>query len=166
MKIDILILESVLMGVFATLIMDFFASVLAKRKIIHPFITPDAIGRWFLYMLKGKFTHDDISKTPPLKNEKLWCLISHYLIGVGLAGVYLLIESAVSTIRNQYWIPLAYGMVTVFLPWFWLLPSTGYGFIASKASNRLAVLRTNLLNHTNFGLGLMIWIILFHRYFL
>jgi len=57
MRIDILILESVIMGVFATLIMDFLASILAKRRIIHPFITPDAIGRWFLYMFKGKFIH-------------------------------------------------------------------------------------------------------------
>jgi hypothetical protein len=166
MRIDILILESVIMGVFATLIMDFLASILAKRRIIHPFITPDAIGRWFLYMFKGKFIHDDINKTPPLKNEKLWCFVSHYLIGVGLAGVYFLFESVEPTIRNQYWIPLVYGIVTVFLPWFWLLPSTGHGFIASKASNRFAVIRTNLLNHTNFGLGLMIWIMLFHGFFL
>lgn len=154
------------MGVFATLIMDFSASILAKKEIIHPFITKEAIGRWFLYMFKGKFIHDDINKTPPLKNEKRWCFISHYLIGVGLAGGYLLIESAEPSIRNQYWIPLAYGMVTVLLPWFWLLPSTGYGFIASKAPNRSAVIRTNIHNHANFGLGLMIWIMLFHRYFL
>ena len=63
------------------------------------------------------------------------------------------------------WIPLVYGIVTVFLPWFWIHPSTGHGFIASRASNRFAVIRTNLLNHTNFGLGLMIWTMLFHRYF-
>jgi len=154
------------MGIVATLIMDFLAGVLAKRKIIHPFITPEAVGRWFLYIFKGKFVHEDINKSPPLKNEKLWCLISHYLIGVGLSGVYLLFEVVEPTIQNQYWIPLVYGIVTVFLPWFWLLPSTGYGFIASKASNRFAVIRTNLINHTNFGLGLMIWTMLFHRYFL
>jgi hypothetical protein len=165
MRIDRFILESILMGIFATLIMDFLAGVLAKRKIIHPFITPDAIGRWFLYMFRGKFVHEDINKTPPLKNEKFWCLISHYLIGVGLAGAYLLIESLEPIIRNQYWIPLVFGIVTVFLPWFWLLPSTGYGFIASKTPNRTVIIRTNLLNHTNFGFGLMIWAMLFHRYF-
>ncbi len=160
-----LILESILMGLFATLIMDVLAGFLAKRKIIHPFITPEAIGRWFLYMFRGKFIHDDINKTPPLKNEKFWCLISHYLIGFGLAGFLLLVESILPTIRHQYWIPLAFGIVTVLLPWFWLLPSTGYGFIGSKASNRMAVLRTNLLNHTNFGLGLMLWAMFFHRFF-
>jgi len=161
----LIILESILMGVFATLVMDFLAGILAKRKIVHPFITQEAIGRWFLYMFKGKFVHEDINQTPPLINEKIWCLISHYLIGVVLAGVYLLFEFIKPTIHNQYWIPLVYGTITVFLPWFWLLPSTGYGFIASKASNRFAVIRTNLLNHTNFGLGLMIWTMFFHRYF-
>jgi hypothetical protein len=160
-----IIIESILMGVFATLIMDFLAGVLAKRKIIQPFITPEAIGRWFLYMFKGKFIHEDINKTPPLKNEKLWCSISHYLIGVGLAGVYLLIESIEPAIQNHIWVPLTYGIVTVFLPWFWLLPSTGYGFIASKTSNRSVVIRTNLINHANFGLGLLIWTILIHHLF-
>jgi len=160
-----IIIESILMGVFATLIMDFIAGILAKRKIIQPFITPEAIGRWFLYIFKGKLIHEDINKTPPLKNEKLWCLISHYLIGIGLAGVYLLIESIEPAIQNQIWVPLIYGTGTVFLPWFWLLPSTGYGFIASKTSNRSVVIRTNLINHTNFGLGLLIWTILIHQFF-
>ena len=156
----------ILMGIFATLIMDFLAGVLAKRKIIQPFITPEAIGRWFLYMFKGKFIHEDINKTPPLKNEKLWCSISHYLIGVGLAGVYLLIESIEPAIQNHIWVPLIYGIATVFLPWFWLLPSIGLGFIASKSLNRSLIIRTNLVNHTNFGLGLFIWVVSFHRFFL
>ena len=160
-----IIIESILMGIFATLIMDFLAGILAKRKIIKPFITPDAIGRWFLYIFNGKFIHENINNTPPLENEKLWCSISHYLIGIGLAGVYLLIESIEPAIHNQIWVPLIYGIVTVFLPWFWLLPSTGYGFMASKTSNRSAVIKTNLINHTNFGLGLLVWTISFHRFF-
>ena len=153
------------MGVFATLIMDFLASILAKRKIIHPFITPDAIGRWFLYMFKGKFIHNDINKTPPLKNEKLWCLISHYLIGIVLAGIYLFFESELPIIRDQTWLSILFGIVTVALPWFWLLPSTGFGFMASKSSIRSLIIRTNLINHTNFGLGLFIWIISLHGLF-
>jgi hypothetical protein len=144
----------------------FLASILAKRKIIHPFITPDAIGRWFLHIFRGKFIHEDINKTPSLKNEKLWCLISHYMIGIVLAGLYLFLELNAPIIRNNTWISLVYGIVTVFLPWFWLLPSTGHGFIASKSPNRLLVIRTNLINHTNFGLGPLIWIVYFHRFFM
>ena len=161
-----IVVELILMGTFATLFMDFSAGFLVRKKIIYPFISQEAIGRWFLYMFRGKFIHEDINKTPALKNEKLWCLISHYMIGIVLAGIYLFLELNAPIIRNNTWISLVYGIVTVFLPWFWLLPSTGHGFIASKSPNRSLVLRTNLINHTNFGLGLLIWIVFFHRFFM
>ena len=156
----------ILMGIFATLFMDFLAGFLVKRKLIHSFIEPEAVGRWFLYMFRGKFIHKDIHKTPALKNEKLWCFISHYLIGIVLAGIYLFLELKGLVIRDQMWMPLLFGIVTVFLPWIWLLPSTGLGFMASKSSNRSIILRTNLINHTNFGEGLFLWVVSFHRLFL
>lgn len=59
-----IIVEMILMGVFATILMDFLAGFLAKRKLIYPFISQEAIGRWFLYMFRGKFIHEDINKTP------------------------------------------------------------------------------------------------------
>ncbi len=161
-----IIIEMIFMGVFATIVMDFLAGILAKKKLIHPFISPEAIGRWFLYMFRGKLIHEDINQTPALKNEKLWCLISHYMIGIVLAGVYLFLELNTPIIRDHAWMSLLFGVVTVFLPWFWLLPSTGLGFIASKSPNRSLVIRTNLINHTNFGLGLLIWIVSFHRFFM
>ena len=161
-----IIVEMILMGVLATIFMDFLAGFLAKRKFICSFISQEAIVRWFLYMFRGKFIHEDINKTPALKNEKLWFLISHYMIGIILAGIYLLLELNAPIIRNNNWISLVYGIVTVFLPWFWLLPSTGHGFIASKSPHRSLVIRTNLINHTNFGLGLLIWIVSFHRFFM
>ncbi len=161
-----IIIEMILMGIFATFFMDFLAGFLSKKNLIHPFVTPEAVGRWFLYMFRGKFIHKDIQKTPALKNEKLWCLISHYLIGIVLAGVYLFLELKEPAIRDQKWLSLIYGIVTVFLPWFWLLPSIGLGFMASKSSNRSLVIKTNLVNHTNFGLGLFIWLVCLHRFFL
>ena len=160
-----IVLELILMGLFATVFMDLLAGFLVRKKIIYPFITPEAIGRWFFYMFRGKFTHQDIHKTPALKNEKLGYLISHYLIGIVLAGIYLLLELKMPIIRDQIWVPLLFGIATVFLPWFWLLPSTGLGFMASKSSNRSLILRTNFVNHTNFGMGLFLWIITVHRFF-
>ena len=130
---------------------------------MYSFITPEEIGRWFLYMFRGKLTHENINKTPALKNEKIWCFISHYLIGIILAGIYLFIELMEPTIRNQSWMALIFGIATVFFPWFWLLPSIGLGFMASRSKNRLLILRTNLINHTNFGIGLFIWVITAHR---
>ncbi len=160
-----IIIEMILMGVFATYFMDFLAGFLVKRRIIHSFIEPEAVGRWTLYMLRGKLIHKDIRQTPALKNEKLSALISHYLIGIVLAGIYLILELQVPTIRYQIWMPLIFGIATVILPWFWLLPSMGLGLLASKSSNKLSIIKTNLVNHTNFGLGLLIWIVSFHRFF-
>ena len=160
-----IIIEMILMGIFATYFMDFIGGFLAKRKFIYSFIEFEAVGRWFLYMFKGKFIHKDISKTPALNNEKLWSFISHYLIGIVLAGIYLFLELKEPTIQDQIWVPLIFGIATVILPWFWLFPSIGLGFLASKSPDKLSVIKTSLVNHTNFGLGLLIWIVSFHRFF-
>ncbi|UCC43335.1 MAG: DUF2938 family protein [Candidatus Zixiibacteriota bacterium] len=156
--------EMILMGVVATLFMDLLAVRLAKTKIIRPPIGPEAVGRWALYMFKGKFIHEDIHTTPALNNEKSAALLSHYLIGIVLAGIYLYLELKLPTIRHQPWMPLIFGIATVLLPWLWLYPSLGFGFLASKASRRSPYIVTSLVNHTNFGLGLMLWVVLFRRF--
>ncbi len=154
----------ILMGTFATYFMDLTGGFLIKRKFIHSFIEPEAVGRWFLYMFRGEFIHKDINKTPALNNEKLWSLVSHYLIGIVLAGIYLFLELKEPTIRYQIWMPLIFGMATVILPWFWFLPSIGLGFLASKTPKTSPYIVTSLVNHTNFGLGFVIWIAFFRRF--
>jgi hypothetical protein len=154
----------ILMGVLATLFMDLLSILLGKLKIIHPPIKPEAVGRWTLYMFRGKFIHEDIHKTPALNNEKPATLLFHYVIGIVLAGIYLLLELKVPTIRDELWMPLAFGLATVLLPWLWLYPSLGLGFLASKAPRKSPYIVTSLVNHTNFGLGLLIWIVAFRRF--
>jgi hypothetical protein len=158
--------EMILMGVVATLFMDMLSILFGKLKIIHPLIGPEVVGRWTLYLFRGKFIHKDIHKTPALNREKSAALLSHYLIGIALAGVYLFLELNVPTIRLQLWIPLIFGIATVVLPWLWLYPSIGLGFLASKSPRKSLYLVTSLVNHTNFGLGLVIWIAVFRRFVL
>ena len=160
-----ILIESVLMGMFATYFMDLIAGFLNKRKLIHSIIKPEAVGRWFLYMLRGKFVHKDIHKTPAMNNEKFWCIISHYLIGIVLAGVYLFLELKVPGIIDKKWMALIFGISTIILPWLWLFPSIGLGFLASKSPDRSKIIKTSLVNHISFGLGLYIWILSFHRFF-
>jgi len=157
-----LLIEIILSGVFATFIMDAIAKFLARRKIIHPFITSNELGRWFLYMFRGKFIHVDISETPHLKNEKLWSHLSHYIIGVILAGFYLYLVYRFPVFSKHIWLAIIYGIATIVFPWFWLLPSINLGFIATKSEKRLQIIKTNILNHTNFGLGIFLWMLLFH----
>ena len=49
-----IILEIILMGIFATYFMDLLSGILVKRKVIHSYIGTEAVGRWFLYVFKGK----------------------------------------------------------------------------------------------------------------
>jgi len=160
-----IVIEMILMGVFATYFMDLTARILVKINLIHSYIGPEAVGRWFLYMFRGRFIHKDILKTPALKNENKWSFISHYLIGIVLAGIYLFLELRVPIIRDQLWMPFVFGLATVILPWFWLHPCMGFGFVASKSPHRSGIIRMSLVNHTNFGLGFFLWIISFHRFF-
>jgi hypothetical protein len=141
------------MGVFATYFMDLLAGFLLKRRCIYSFTTPVFLGRWFIYMFKGKFIHKDIRNTPPLRNEKLGYFVSHYLIGIALAGFYLFLELKIQTFQEHVWIALIYGIITVIFPWL-------------KSSKRKLIIRTNLINHSNFGIGLFLWMILFHRLFI
>ena len=158
--------EMILMGVLATLFMDLLSILLGRLKIIHQLIEPQAVGRWTLYMFKGRFMHKDIHRTPALKNEKSAALLSHYLIGILLAGVYSLTELKEPAMSDQPWLALIFGVATVLLPWLWLYPSMGLGFLASKAPRRSPYIVTSLVNHTNFGLGLVIWIVFFRHFFI
>lgn len=156
--------EMILMGVVATLLMDYFAILLGELKIIHQHIKSEAVGRWILYMFKGKFIHEDINKAMALKIEKSMTFLSHYVIGIALAGIYLLLELKIPAIRNQVWMPLLFGIATVLLPWLWLYPSFGLGFLASKTPQKSNYIVASLVNHTNFGIGLTIWIVVFRHF--
>ncbi|MCP4581103.1 MAG: DUF2938 domain-containing protein [candidate division Zixibacteria bacterium] len=159
------LLEMILMGIFATFIMDLLAKFLVKSKIVRPRIEPHIPGRWVLYLLRGKFTHEDIRQTPAVKNEKPAALISHYLIGIVLMGIYLFLELKEPAIRDLLWMPLVFGVATVLLPWLWLYPSIGIGFWASKTKNQSDYIIFSSINHINFGIGMTIWVVVFRRFF-
>jgi hypothetical protein len=157
--------EMILMGIFATLFMDLLAKFLVKSKIVRATIEPHIPGRWILYMLRVKFLHEDIRQTPALKNEKPAALISHYLIGIVLVGIYLFLELKEPAIRDQLWMPLIFGAATVLLPWLWLYPSIGIGFLALKSKKKSDYIIFSSINHINFGIGMTIWIVLFRQFF-
>lgn len=154
-----IIIESILAGIWATFYMDFFAGILAKKNIIYPFVSTEEMGRWFVYLIKGKIVHKDIRETRPVKNEKSWYYISHYFIGVFLAGVFFFIAQHFEFVNNNAISALVFGILTIVFPWFWLLPGIGLGFFAMKSPEQSRIIKTNLINHTNFGIGLFLWVI-------
>jgi hypothetical protein len=157
--------EMILMGIWATFFMDFMAGFVVKLKIVRATIEPQILGRWALYTLRGKFVHEDIYQTPALKNEKQASLIAHYLIGIVLTGAYLSLELIEPAIRDLLWAPLIFGVATILLPWLWLYPSIGIGFLASKSPHKSDYIIFSSINHTNFGIGMVIWVVAFRQFF-
>ena len=51
----VIFIEAILMVVFVTLVMDYMAGYFAIWGFMRSFISHEAIGRWFIYMFKGKF---------------------------------------------------------------------------------------------------------------
>ena len=159
------LLEMFLLGIVATVIMDILAKVVVKMGFVSPVVESKYIGRWVLHMLKGKLTHEDISLAPAWKNEERVAVITHFLIGIGLAGVYLLLEMKFPVMREQLWMPFAFGVATLLLPWFWLFPSIGIGYVASKSPRRKDCIIFSIINHANYGIGMTIWVVAFRPFF-
>lgn len=52
---------------------------------------------------------------------------------------------------NSLGVGLGYGLLTNALPWFWLFPTCGFGLFGLKGQG---LLRSSLINHLVFGVGL------------
>jgi uncharacterized membrane protein YeaQ/YmgE (transglycosylase-associated protein family) len=162
-----LLLTGALIGLLATVVMDISSLVgiilgLAGR---NPARTGyDLVGRWFLYLLRGRGRHSSILDTPPLPREVPVGVLVHYFIGAFLGAVLLVVLQpfqpleAVPTLLGA----VAFGIATTVFPWFYLHPVWGYGFFGANARG-FRMTYFSLYNHTFFGLGLALWTILLYR---
>jgi len=147
--------RSILIGIGATAILDLWAIVL-NRVFGIPLSNWALIGRWFAYLPRGRFAHDPISASEPVRNELAIGWVMHYLIGILFAGIVLLIWG-VDWARTPTLVPaLIVGIVTVGCGWFIIQPGMGFGIAASKRPNANQIRLIGLINHIVFGLGLYV----------
>jgi hypothetical protein len=76
-------------GVLGTYAMD-----VAGRRIVAPALgkgPSGGLGRWIGHMLKGRFTHEDITKAEPIPHEAGIGMAAHYAIGLVLGAGYALL---------------------------------------------------------------------------
>lgn len=151
-----LVLFSILGGLFATALMDLGASLGTKIGVLNK---PNLafLGRWMAEIAKGRFVscNGTIANAAPVKNERLIGLIVHYAIGASLGLVYtsaLTFFELQSTLLNA----LLFGFLTNIFPWLVMFPALGFGFLASKVPAESKLLRTSLINHLVYGLGLFL----------
>lgn len=148
-------LETTLIGVGATLIMDIWA-VLQKLFFKIPSLNYMLVGRWLGHMCKGQFFHNTILQTKSINGETVIGWLAHYAIGIIFS--FLLIEiTGPEWLKNPTFIPaLVVGMISVVAPFFIMQPGFGFGIAGSKTPQPKVTRRRSLVAHVSYGAGLYI----------
>jgi len=150
------LISAILIGLGATLTTDLWALFLKHAfKITAPNYC--LVGRWLRYMPEGIFKHSNIASTPPKSTECTIGWIAHYMIGITFAIIFVAFVGD-NWLQHPTLIPaIAFGVITVLMPFFIMQPSFGLGFAASKMSNPSQARLRSLMNHTVFGAGLYLF---------
>lgn len=142
-----------LTGVGATAVMDLWA-IARKRLLGTPPPNYGLVGRWLAHMPRGRFRHDSIAASLPVRGEGLIGWTAHYLIGIAFAamlpGIWGLAWIQHPTIGPA----LLVGIGTVAAPFLVMQPGMGAGFAASRTPRPGAARLQSLVTHGIFGLGL------------
>lgn len=112
------------------------------------------VGRWFAYLAKGQFFHEDIAASPAIPHEAALGWTAHYAIGI-VYGFLLVAVAGRGWLAHPTFIPAwLVGIVTVGAGWFILQPGLGLGWAAAKTARPWAVRAQNLIAHSVFALGM------------
>jgi hypothetical protein len=157
-----ILLFGVITGILTTLTSDVGALIGSRRGIggKGPRRSgPDIIGRWFGYLLRGKFSHTNILETPRLPGELPIGLAVHYAIGIIFTFLFGAILLALH-LTPTFLAAVVFGLATVVFPWFLMLPSQGMGWMGRDVPAPARVGRMSLYTHFVFGLALALWTVI------
>lgn len=142
----------ILIGMVATAAMDLWLLLLQRLNV--PTLNFALIGRWVGHLSRGRWKHASIAQAAPVPGELALGWLTHYLVGIGFAGVLVGLYG-MAWARDPRPLPaLAVGIASVAAPWFVMQPAMGAGIASARTPapgmNRLR----SLANHTVFGAGL------------
>lgn len=140
-------------GVGATAVMDLWG---IARKPLRGIAPPNygLVGRWLAHMARGRFRHESIAASPPVRGERLLGWTAHYLIGIAFAAVLIGVWGLAWVQHPTIGPALLVGIGTVAAPFLLMQPGMGAGIAASRTPRPAAVRRQSLITHAVFGLGL------------
>jgi hypothetical protein len=144
---------AVLTGAGATLLMDLW-TIARKRLLGTPASNYGLVGRWLAYLARGRFRHDPIAASPPVRGERLIGWTAHYLIGIAFAAVLLAIWGLDWARQPTLGPALIVGIGSVAAPFLVMQPGMGAGIAASRTPRPSAARLQSLVTHAVFGLGL------------
>lgn len=146
-------IHALLIGAGATVVMDLWGIV--RARLLHaPAMNYALVGRWLAYLPRGRFLHNPIAASPPVRGERLIGWTAHYAIGIAFAAILLALFGAEWVCRPTIGPALIVGIGSVVAPFFLMQPGMGAGIAASRTPKPTVARVNSLLTHTVFALGL------------
>ncbi len=148
-------------SVLSTLTMDIAGGIL-KSAGITAGLSAGVVGKWVESSIHGTVFLNDIRTSPGEPTSLPRFLLYHYAIGLLLTMALYAMVRIFQPGPVPWWIPVTYGLTTSVLPLLLMFPAMGFGCWGSKGPPEYLLLRTAILNHLAFGIGLTItfrWIL-------
>lgn len=156
-------LHALFVGVGATVVIDLWA-LLLRRLFGIGSLSNCLLGRWILYMPSGTFMHRSIAAAAAKQHECTVGLAAHYAIGIAFALAFVLLTGADWLATPTLLPALAFGVVTVIVPYFTLQPAFGLGIAAAKTPTPNRARVKSLSTHVWFGIGLYLSALLLRQF--
>lgn len=146
------VVRAVSIGAGATVVMDLWALLLKRFGV--PSLNFAFLGRWIGHLPRGRWVHESIAKTAPVRGERWIGWGAHYTIGISFA-VLLISVFGLKWARTPTFLPALFiGVVTVAAPFFILQPGLGAGIASSKTANPAFNRAKSVATHVVYGIGL------------
>jgi len=133
--------------------MDVMSVSAIKLRLIAP-LPPHLIGRWFASVARGQAFHSDIGRVSPINHEVAVAVPVHYVIGITLALIYLVLCSALGLSPRSPVMAIGFALCTNALPWLLMFPAMGYGWFGAHGPTGTRLFASSFLTHCLYGLGL------------
>jgi hypothetical protein len=148
-----LLVYALVIGAGATVVMDGWGLV-RSRVLGMRAADYGLVGRWVAYVWRGRFRHDAIAASPPVRGERLIGWTVHYAVGIAFAAALLALWGLEWVRQPSIGPALIVGIGSVAAPFLIMQPGMGAGIAASRTPRPGAARLQSLVTHAVFGLGL------------
>jgi Protein of unknown function (DUF2938) len=144
-----------LIGVIATLTMDILGAILRRAHWVMS-VPPALIGRWVAAVARGQPFQANIQNATPVRHEVAIALLTHYVVGITFATVYLSVTMRLGVSPRSAVAAVTFGLATCVFPWLLMFPAMGFGLFGSRGPADTQIFLSSLTGHAAFGIG--IWL--------
>jgi hypothetical protein len=148
-----LVLTLIAASVVSTMMMDIASGLLRAAGIIAG-APPGLVGKWLESAIKGKIFLNDIRTSAGEIVPMQKFLLYHYIIGMMLTLILYAIVVVLKMTPVPWWLPFSFGFATTLIPALLMFPGMGFGLWGLKGPSEYLLLRTAIVSHLAFGLGL------------